>query len=1255
MRVRWKRWLGKLVRTVWVLAAAVLLVFLLDLLVGLRVLSLRIAFTAILSGAAVLFAIDWITSWLTRVDELGLAQLLERRYPALSERLVTLVQLESAPIPNPEFASLLRDEAAIKLAKVEPESACTLRPERNRWLWTLSILGVAFIGLCFAPPFRFFAARLSLSWARPLTAYQIEVAEGSGIAIQGKPHTIRASVRQLDPFAPAPDKSSPCLVLVDQPDQSISMAIEQIAIAHDRDACACPIQTWLGALPTFKVAAQLENAQKSATCRIAIGETTSEPFTIAVVEPPHLKKIMLGVSAPYPSGSETEVRGIGKISGMSALQYSKLRLSFTFDRPCLGTLLLQKSKVAMRVLDGDGACQVLAEMLAGEPGDYTAEYRVEKISIGDSRTWTLAPENQFSIPIGEWTVRADTPPRFTQPLRFHGSSASLHAGSTYRIAPNDVVRLDTEIVDDEGLSAVELEFRINDEAPRTVPWIDGRGETKLTVHHWLPLPKGLKQGDRVQFRVRASDNRKLKQGEISENIPPVDLNPQVAIAPDAGDDGWIELQVDTSVGGLVKQEAEAQREEVVGVIEAIKKKVKDEADQVERLKRSIHLQAVLTLAQRQQTENLLKLNREISGDLVQASRRFGVNPSLSRLAEHFLDIAENEIAESGDALTRFGDKDRSLTQVEKELQTAHDALLAALKKLDRMLDFNKLIAQDRLDQQQLDALAKRQQDLADKLAELRANEPLDEAELAKQIEQIRQEQARLAEEANNMRDTNRLVQDSLADLQRDRAMKLAQAAEKLLAEQRAMRELGPEQLSPEAKKQLDDLARRQAELAERLEKSKHADPQAARAAADALKKPNIDGAIDRQKEEEQQLQDMLGKLLPGVAVNELREQVLALARKQKAIRDDLEKLGADLPRLNEAMLKERLKSLVSRERDLAGDIDILPIDPKDAKLRPAQQSATDLARQSADQLAAKDALRSFDSMEKVEQELKNLASLLPEKLVKDRNDIKDPAVRGKIEDVERFAKEQAKLREETQKLRADLLKAAAKKAGPPQREKTKQLAKELLEMAQKGNGPSRSIAKEAAESLEGAKKSMDAAKDAAAKGDVESAKMSEKEAEKQLAMAFKQLQMLAQDENAPQMKKDGDGGKTAEALNEGAKEMKIAEQALPKMPKNAQLAMQAAAQKLAQAADHAAKQTSRSIPRAATNPEAKARPMPGTGNAPNLPDEKLNAETVKSWGQLPGELKTRLIQDFRARYGDEYAELIQQYFERVSQTPMRKE
>jgi len=57
----------------------------------------------------------------------------------------------------------------------------------------------------------------------------------------------------------------------------------------------------------------------------------------------------------------------------------------------------------------------------------------------------------------------------------------------------------------------------------------------------------------------------------------------------------------------------------------------------------------------------------------------------------------------------------------------------------------------------------------------------------------------------------------------------------------------------------------------------------------------------------------------------------------------------------------------------------------------------------------------------------------------------------------------------------------------------------------------------------------------------------------------------------------------------------------------------------------------------------------GTGKGlPPALAKKLEPFQGRPWGDLPGELKTELLQSARAQFGDDYAPIIQHYFEQIA-------
>jgi hypothetical protein len=1153
VRVRWNRWLGKLRRSAWVVAAAFLLCFLTDAAFGMSPVVLQIASGCLLVLSALLLAVDWWTAWLGKLDRVGLAQLLEKRHPDLAERLVTVVQMDGDQAAS-SFGRLLEAETEERLAEVDPADACPLDSERRAWGWTLGILLVTFVSLAYFTPLPTFAERLIAAWM---------------------PQSV----------GPGDDPTS------------------QVAPRHP---------------PTFGGVPKL------------------------IVQPP----------AYLNSGSVTFAFEEGLATKIEVLRYSKIRLELPLQRTSgQARLHLESNSKTVAVMplqwhaDGAGAA---VDEIAEVPGEYKAVLVVQpesgKIAI---------------LPVGQWTVYDDAAPRFVQSLRLNRAGSVLSPGQDYRITPGVPVKLQTAVEDDEGLGAIAFEYRINDEAPKRVEnWLDGGGKRELAIDAWLPLPSTLKDADRVQFRIHVSDNRRLKKGEVAKTptrvVPAADLTPQTTTAPNGpgGGAAWITLRVERSADDFLAQQAKVQADEIRDLIVKIKQKVQTEAEQVEQLQRTVHRQTALTPAQAKQAEQLRALNREIAGDLLGAAEHLADNPELAILAGHFLDIREMEIKKSAQALERFAEKERALAEAEKELGVAQDALLEARKKLDRLLDWNKLLAQDRVDRFQLEMLAKRQEELAHRLEKLLAEERKDDAEAARQIEALRQEQGKLADQAAQMQEQNRLVQDSASAMQQQRMEQLAQEAEKLVAEQKAMREGPAAPLPAEIKERLDKLAQRQADLAQRVAKfagtNEGPDSKPALSAADALKKPNIDEAIRQQQEHEMRLQQWAARLAPTSAGNPLRDLILQLAKKQQAVRTDLERLVKEVDKLDFDMLQRRLTDLTARQKELPAAIAKLPLDAGVERLRTAQKTVEKTTQRAADELARENAAGAPAAhvlMKQAEQELIALAALIPD-APPQKADVKDEATRAKIDAIQKFEQEQKELRLQTQKLLADAAKGGAGAGKNPLGEKTAKLASELMELAQKGGPEVKAMAKESAQALDAASKAMAAGAEMKAKGNTDDARKMDDNAEKALAFAVKQLKQN-QD-----MKADPEKAKTAAALKEGQTQMRKAEANLPAMPKDAEAAMKSAAKSLAQASQAANKQSATRLPTPANTPPARTMPTAPGGGPPTLVKE-MNLEVLsgKAWGELPGELKTRMLQDASARFGEDYAATIRQYFESLADTP----
>jgi hypothetical protein len=133
-----------------------------------------------------------------------------------------------------------------------------------------------------------------------------------------------------------------------------------------------------------------------------------------------------------------------------------------------------------------------------------------------------------------------------------------------------------------------------------------------------------------------------------------------------------------------------------------------------------------------------------------------------------------------------------------------------------------------------------------------------------------------------------------------------------------------------------------------------------------------------------------------------------------------------------------------------------------------------------------------------------------------------------------------------------------------------------------------------------------------------------------------------------------DLAKAAAAVQEGRQQAAEAQKQLNQsQPQAAQAAMQQAAQAMHEAAQQA-RSSQRSDEAGTPDEQSRFSGLKGVAAA-GVPDARLLGPEGKKyagrpWGELPGELRTRVLQDIRARYGDDYARIIQRYFEQIADT-----
>jgi hypothetical protein len=395
-----------------------------------------------------------------------------------------------------------------------------------------------------------------------------------------------------------------------------------------------------------------------------------------------------------------------------------------------------------------------------------------------------------------------------------------------------------------------------------------------------------------------------------------------------------------------------------------------------------------------------------------------------------------------------------------------------------------------------------------------------------------------------------------------------------------------------------------------------------------------------------------------------------------------------------------LEGLAQRARSIADR----PLRQSAAALQEAadnkEPSQRELDFQNAD-MALTEALQKLDELKKANEKLaqerldqqkverladrqKQLAQRAAELAAKDLD--RDPSAKQELEQVKRdqaaVAEELQRLSEESEALRlaldqahaeeAKLLSEQAKKLAAAQRDLTKamnepgnperdkelagkqqdlekqasQLGQELNKLEQElGRSPEAAkAAQQAANSAERAQKAMRQASEqpdnrpAAQQAEQNAAQALERAAE-QAAQASKQLAQQSGD-------KPSTGQETGQAVQQAQAQMgQAADKLNQAQPQAAQAAMRQAARSLQQAAQQM-------TARQAGSPGNMARLNEIGGQLdPSILGPDAEKYAGKTWGELPGELQTKIVQDLKAKYGEDYGRMIKLYFEQIASTP----
>lgn len=594
------------------------------------------------------------------------------------------------------------------------------------------------------------------------------------------------------------------------------------------------------------------------------------------------------------------------------------------------------------------------------------------------------------------------------------------------------------------------------------------------------------------------------------------------------------------------------------------------------------------------------------------------------------------------------------------------------------------------DQNQLQRLQDQEREIEKELSKI------DDPAAAEQLNRTK-DAVRKAEEALRKKDADELKKktkeaaeqlDRLAD-QLDGGEKDGDRAERLAKQQEAAAEKAKQQAGKPSTPQQNEAAKE--EIERELDDLKHTragDAQEAKKkAADALEKlrkePNPEKAPKLQKDaaeamrnlaDEMQKKDKTAKADKGEmgergnpdaekpgepAEDGLPSKADAqaardLAKQERELRNELGQANEKGNQGPKATDNKQVEELAKKQQKIADEAQELAKEAAkqdgDGKGQAAKEAA-EQAQQAADQMKAGAPDRAQAAGEQAEKKLNeaakangdNAAGKKAQELAQKQKDLnKEAAEKGKDPGAA-AAQQQAQ--------QGDLAKQAGELA-----DKLDEAAKEQGNQPGKGKGEQ---LKKAADAAREAQNQMDRAKREEQAGRKQNAEDARDKADKALDDAQKQAQEAGGEPGGE--KPGGEGAKPGKNAQKAGKNLKEAEGQMDQAGKQlgqkqndkAQKAMEKAAQKLNDAAKNLdANEPDDSEP-GKGKPGSRSNPKNNDGSGQDAPTKTdlpkdLQQYLGKPWGDLPGDVKSKIIQDLKAKYGEDYARVIKLYFEQIA-------
>lgn len=833
-----------------------------------------------------------------------LAAAIEEKYPSLSERLRTLVELSERAEPGNGSKALI----AVLARETEKR---THKLNFFRAAPTGRSFRAAAIALCFgavAVALIFF-----VRWYTPPVeaAYTVAVSSGDPVVKRGDPVTLTAFLKKTKPTAVLPETA---VLIFREPGAT---AEKKLPMAGDDKAAF--------GVTRPKVDADFEYA-------VEVGGMRTDWHAVSAVDP---VEVTAASSTTATAPEYVKVDPVQKRDGlteMDVMQHGTIAYELKLNRAAV------EGKLEWRPADAKAERAAEVVPLAFAADKQSATYTHTATTDGTLK-FILTGEKgvKTEVPVAVRAV-VDAPPRFEKAI-------GLPLG-VRDVRPDRPLKLDLVVADDVGVSKVVVEYaRLTGDKPgetksENVP-LAGMGSRRAEGVYPFDLTGKANDGDIIRVRVRVTDNRA---------VPLANLGPQSTTFPD---NDWVTLRVSSAAAPVAEQEITGQKEKLESKLDGVLKKIEVAAKEVAKVKADADGKPKLTADQAIRLDQAREKARDAARDLDDAARDADVVPALRPLAQAAREVAERHLRPADDQLRKATNepdadkRDEATAAAAAELETARAAV-------DDLRNRNVAAARDRLTTEKLNDLAEDQRKLADETAKADAAKA---ADLAAKQKELRDRLDKLFAENDSLKKAAEKANADEDAALAEELRRLKRKQEELDAAARATVDRGKRESTDELRKKQDELAKKAAALKDKTDTASRVgqtDPLDKKPFDEAGEKMTGDKPLDALTEQEKAARelDRLAEKLADQAKQrgDAKEAASQIAKWQ----EDLRRRAADAAKQNPTGLPPAARQkLQAEQKAIQKATDRLHLPPSDA-LQQAKRDAGEKAGQAADAVGKPD-------------------------------------------------------------------------------------------------------------------------------------------------------------------------------------------------------------------------------------------------------------------------------------------------------------